>query len=121
AFVKMNTQAATDGTVIDSPANQVMEWAVRIVAARQGGGMGGGSMGGSLQTANIATTRAQTFLANMTNDKARQLLVDAVEDPKLMRELPMRRAPDRALPQRTRTMLAPYVAGGASQAPAEGK
>ncbi|MCR9088673.1 MAG: hypothetical protein NXH97_18230 [Rhodobacteraceae bacterium] len=115
AFVKMNTQPATDGAVIDSPANQLMEWAVRIVAARQGGAMGGGSMGGSLQTANIATTRAQKFLENMTNDKARQLLIDAVEDPKLMRELLLRRPPDKPLSQRTRNMLAPYIAGGASQ------
>lgn len=72
-------------------------------------------VGGALQTAQIATTRAQKFLANMTNDKARQLLIDAVEDPKLMRELLMRRPANRPSPERTRTMLAPYIAGGASQ------
>ena len=113
AFVKMNAQAAPDGHIIDSPANQLLEYVVRIVAAREGGAMGGGTMGGSLQTANIVVERARRFLANMTNAKARQLLIDAVEDPKLMRELLT------AIPanpsRRTRNLLAPYLAGSASQ------
>ena len=44
-------------------------------------------MGGSIQTANIFTERARKALRNLTNDRARQLLLDAVEDPELFKEL----------------------------------
>lgn len=115
AFVRMDQTPSPDGVVIQSPANQLLEWVVQITAAQQGGRMGGGSMGGSLQTANIFSRRARNFLANMTNDRARQLLIDAVEDPVLMRELLTLRKPNADIPKRTRDRLSPYLTGIATQ------
>lgn len=49
----------------------------------------------------------------MTKARARQLLIDAVEDPRLMREL-LTSIPARPS-QQTLNLLAPYIAGTASQ------
>lgn len=105
------------GDVMDSPANNVIEMAVRIAAARHGGNLGGGSMGGSIQTANIFTERARKALRNLTNDRARQLLMDAVEDPELFKEL-LRTPQSIRLDGPKRSRLAPYLIG-ATAAPEE--
>ncbi|MFD1157914.1 hypothetical protein [Roseovarius aestuarii] len=49
--------------------------------------MHSGGAGESLQIANMASGRAKQFLQSLTNDRARQILVDAVEDPELMKVL----------------------------------
>lgn len=104
------------GGVIDSPANRIVEYAVRIIAAQRGGAMGGGSMGGSLQTASIASSFAQETLRRLTNQKARELLMDAVEDPALMRELLMK--PEtwaQNVGRAGQSRLTPYLTGTAAQ------
>lgn len=103
------------GAVIDRPANALLETVIRVAAAQQGGKLGAGAgMGGSLQTANIFSARAQQMLRNLTNDRARELLMDAVEDPTLMREL-LTEPKGIELPARTRRKLEPYLLGGAAQ------
>jgi hypothetical protein len=112
-LAKVDGKAQDVGALMDSPANKLVDYAVRIVAARTGGQMGGGTMGGSLQTANIVTNRAREMLRGLTNDKARQLLMDAIEDPKLYRMLLM--DPRSIVTQAdARNTFARYIAGGAS-------
>jgi len=110
-LAKVDAKPAADiGNVMDSPANKVVEMVVRIAAARHGGSMGGGSMGGSIQTANIVTERARNALRNLTNDRARQLLMDAVEDPALFKEL-LRTPASIRLQGPSKSRLAPYLIG----------
>lgn len=99
------------GEVINSPANQLVEVAVRMAGARAGAAMHSGkSAGESLQAAQLGASRANRWLANLTNDKARQILVDAVQDPALMRALLIdANAPK--LPKWARSKLAPYISG----------
>jgi hypothetical protein len=113
-LAKVDASGSADvGNVMDSPANKVVEVIVRVIAARHGGSMGGGSMGGSIQTANIVTERARNALRNLTNDRARQLLMDAVEDPELFKEL-LRTPASIRLEGPSKSRLAPYLIGAAS-------
>jgi hypothetical protein len=114
-LAKVDAKGADVGNFMDTPANRLVEYVVRIVAAQQGGQMGGGTMGGSLQTANILQERARAMLKNLTNDKARQLLMDAVEDPALFKAL-LTEDPAMKLTKLQRNLLAPYLVGGAAAA-----
>ncbi|MEM1076478.1 MAG: hypothetical protein AAGI36_18615 [Pseudomonadota bacterium] len=91
----------------------MIEIVVRIAAAKHGGAMGGGTMGSSIQTANIFSERARTMLRNLTNDRARQLLMDAVEDPELFKTL-LRSPKAVSLSEPAQSRLAPYLIGAAS-------
>lgn len=113
ALATLDTPAMSVGGVIDTPANRIIDLVVRTQAARLGGSGGGGSMGGSLQTANIAVNNAQRALNNLTNSRARQMLVDAVQDPALMRAL-LHEPKAAELPDRVRSRLAPYLTGAAA-------
>lgn len=114
SMAKLKPEEVADvGGVIDASANKLIEMVVRIAAAKRGGSMGGGSMGGSMQTANIFTERARAMLRNLTNTRARALLMDAVEDPKLFRDL-LLIPKGVTLPPATRTRLAPYLTGAAA-------
>lgn len=113
ALAKAEAPTANVGQVIDSPANRMLEYIVRMTAARVGGQAGGGTMGGSLQTANIATERARSILRGMTNNTARQMLMDAMEDPELYRTLLM--SPQAIAASKTaQSRLAPYLTGTAA-------
>lgn len=115
SLARLDGKAADVGAFLDSPANRVVEYVVRIAAAQQGGRMGGGSMGGSLQTANILQERARSLLRGLTNDKARRLLMDAIEDPALFKSLMAEPAAVSIKPE-LKNKLAPYLAGGAAVA-----
>lgn len=111
---KLDSERVTEvSTVLNSPSNQILEYVVRVAAARHGGQLGGGTMGGSLQTANIFTNKARGYLNNLTNNKARQMLMDAVEDPALFKLLLEPQSVQ--LKKQVRDRLAPYVAGTAAQ------
>lgn len=79
--------AADIGGLSPRSPNRLIEMAARIVAARQGAQAGGGSSGASIQTANMASNRMKDALGSLQNDKAEQLLMDAVTDPELFRLL----------------------------------
>lgn len=105
------TRGADVGEVIDAPANQLVEVVVRMAGAKAASKLHQGSDAGvSLQAAQLGASRASRWLKNLTNDKARQILVDAVEDPALMRALLMdANAPE--MPKWARSKLAPYLTG----------
>lgn len=73
------------GELVETRANRLVEYAARVVAARQGAQLGGGMA--SLQTAQMASSRMREALGYLASDKASQLMADAVEDPELFRAL----------------------------------
>ena len=109
-------RVASVGPLMDSPANRLIEVAVRLWAAKTGGKIGAGSgMGGSIQSASIATTTAQRALRNLTNDRARQLLKDAIEHPALFKA-PLSEPKGVELSKAVRSKLAPYLTGAMANA-----
>ena len=74
------------GAVVDTAPNRLMEYVLRVAAARQAAQYGGG-MAGGLQAAQMASSRVRDAVRGLTNDRATQVLMDAVEDPDLMRSL----------------------------------
>ena len=83
------------GQIIDDIPSRLLSNSLRIIAVRLTGRLnrfvnsmiGGGDFGASLQTANIASREAIIFAKSLTNDEARDLLILAVKDPKVMTEL----------------------------------
>lgn len=82
----LRARPSTGGVISDRPA-KILEIAARVGGAQVGGKVGASSAGGSLQSAQIASKEAQNFIARLTNDKARQLLTQAVQDPEVMKDL----------------------------------
>lgn len=74
------------GIINDTPHLLLTTFA-RVVGARAGGEFSKGSAGGSLQTAQIFSSNARKLIQRLTNDKARQILIEAVQDPELMHTL----------------------------------
>lgn len=67
--------------------NKLIEYIVRIGAARHGAELGGAGGGASLQTAQMASSRAKEIMGRLVNDKASDIIADAMEDPDLLRAL----------------------------------
>lgn len=104
------TEAANVGTNLSgATSNKLVEYLVRVVAARQGSQMGGGA-GGSLQTAQMASSRARDIMNNLTQDKASQILADAITDPKLFRDL-LTDAGSKNFTQKVEATVLPYLVG----------
>jgi hypothetical protein len=81
----------------------------RVLGARLGAQFGGG-MAGGLQSAQIGSSRVQQFLSKITNDKAQQMLQDAVTDPELFKALLLNvNVPNNF--GRIEKTLAPYIVG----------
>lgn len=101
-------------TLSGAQPNRLIEYLVRIVAARHGASLGG-TAGGSLQTAQMASSRMKELINSLASDKASQILSDAVTDPELFRSLLMDTRSvsieARALPK-----LIPYLIGGTAAA-----
>lgn len=74
-------------SVIDDLPNAILSFAVTSVGARQGARVGAGISGASLKTSAEASNRFKRLLGSLTNDRAEQLIKDAVKDPELMRAL----------------------------------
>jgi hypothetical protein len=84
--LRSGRRAAPDvGGLSPRSPNRIIEMAARIVAARQGAKAGGG--GASIQTAQMASGRMKAVLGSLQNDKAEQMLMDAMTDPDLFRLL----------------------------------
>lgn len=81
----------------------------RVIGARAGAQFGGG-MAGGLQSAQIGSGRVQQFLAKITNDKAQQMLQDAVTDPELFKALLLNVNVPNNYGKIEKT-LAPYIVG----------
>lgn len=109
--LRTGRKAAPDiGGISPRSPNKLIEIVARVIAARQGAQAGGGSSGASIQTANMASNRMQSLLGNLQNDKAEQMLMDAVTDPELFRLLLVDPGAVKLKPKQI-NMLAPYFTG----------
>lgn len=89
-----NKASAAKGGVINDSPNKILGILARVGGAQLGGKMGASSAGGSLQSASIASSQARELLSKLTNDGAEQLLVRAVQDEGLLRQLLSEATPD---------------------------
>lgn len=100
------------GEVIHAETTKVIDFVVRYYAAKTASNLhSGGGAGVDLQVAQMASSNARRWLEGVTNNRARQILMDAVEDPALMRAL-LTDAPNGNLSPKARAKLAPYLTGG---------
>ncbi len=99
--------------VLDNPTNKILEFVVTTFAARHGAKLGAGTSGASLKTASAASNRAKQALRNLTNSKAREILMDAIQDPALMKALLATPETFISTPA-LRSKMAPYLVGGAA-------
>lgn len=104
------------GSVSAASPNRMIEFAVRIAAANHGAQMGQGAAG--LQTAQMASGAAKKILGRLTNDKAEQMIIDAIEDPVLFRAL-LIEAQRIQLEKRYRQKITPYLTGTLTAAGAD--
>ncbi|UTS79763.1 hypothetical protein [Phaeobacter piscinae] len=112
------SQATTNATIGNelsgAKANRLIEIVARIGAARHGASLGGGG-GASLQTAQMASGRMKDLLNHLAQDKASQMIADAVTDPDLFKALLTHggsaQATERAIPK-----LLLYLVGGIAAA-----
>ena len=92
----------------------------RIAGAKIGSYIGGGGTGASLQSAQIVSGRFSALVSRLTNDRARRMMMDAVENPELFRSLLL----DTSIPSnynKVQKSLAPYLAGASSTIIADGQ
>lgn len=86
-------EAARDGTasagpVMNDAPNRIIDMIGRTLGARWGAQAGQGTSGASLLTANFASQNVRRLLTRLTNDRAAELVRDAVvKDPELLRAL----------------------------------
>lgn len=107
---KGRKSSADIGGLSPRSPNRVIEMVARVIAAKQGAKAGGGSSGASIQTAQMASGRMKALLGNLQNDKAEQMLIDAVSDPQLFHML-MVKPESLKLTKRHTNKLAPYFTG----------
>lgn len=100
------------GSLTQAKPNKVLEFVLRVYAARQGAQAGQGS-GASLQIAGMASERMKRILGSLTNDRAEAILIASVQDPELFRTLLMTPGSVK-VEQRIANRLAPYIAGTAA-------
>lgn len=75
------------GGVIKDMPSRLVDLVAGTLGARHGAKLGAGTSGASLLTAHFGAQRARELLEKLTNDQARDLLVGAVTDEKLMAAL----------------------------------
>jgi hypothetical protein len=95
AAVQKQAATRTDMSVIGDRAGFILEKLFQIVGAKVGA-KASSTAGGSIQSANIGSTAARKFLNNLVADKAKAMLIDSVEDPKLMKVLLTHKLPNKA-------------------------
>ena len=83
ASLQLQSSAAPLTSITDDRAGFIIEKIAQILGAKLGAKLSSTS-GGSIQSASIGSTVARKWLNDLTADKARQLLIDAVRDPELM-------------------------------------
>ncbi len=75
------------GGVISDVPSSILNVLVRVLSAQQGRVVAQRLGGGTVQTPGIFSTRAREILTNLTNDTARELLVEGVKDKRLFSAL----------------------------------
>ncbi|UWR37664.1 hypothetical protein [Sulfitobacter sp. W074] len=105
---KAKGQTPDIGSLSAASPNRLIENAARIWAANFGANLG--DNGASLQTAQMASGQVKRLLGRLQNDKAEQMLMDAVEDAELFKMLLSDPQAVKITPE-TRSRLAPYFVG----------
>jgi hypothetical protein len=82
---KLSKTKSQEAVISDRPG-WILEKMSQIFGAKIGAKMSS-TAGGSIQSANIGSNAARNFLNSIVADKAKQLLIDAVQDPELMKAL----------------------------------
>lgn len=80
------TSPVSKNIMTDAPG-QVLDILARITGAQMGGMAGASSAGGSLQMAQIGSGLGKKLINAITKDEAKNLLIEATRNPKLLREL----------------------------------
>lgn len=106
-------RGSVDGGLDPFQPNTVLSSVARIIGARVGAKVGAGSAGTSLQAAQMGASRAQQLLSYLTNDRAQQLMIDALEDKELFRTLLLNPEKSKNL-KRIERSLVPYLVGTAA-------
>lgn len=87
-LAKVQAKDARDvGAIISDVPNSILSVLGSLTGARLGAKLGAGTGGGQLVLAGEFSRRNKRFLARLTNDKAQDLLIQAIQDPKLMAAL----------------------------------
>lgn len=119
---KLNRQARNKESlpIISDIPSKLLEIPARILGARVGARMASTS-GGSIQAAAIGSDTVKGFLRGLTGDKASQLIIDAIDNPDLMKAL-LLHTPKASVQQRAayeRSIRAYMVGPGARLVDAE--
>lgn len=89
-FMKLETAQgrlpSIGGVMQDTPAT-IITLVGTTLGARTGAQLGKGTSGASLKTASFMSKQVNKFLGNITNDKAAQLIHDAMDDKELYQSL----------------------------------
>lgn len=75
---------AVEGGIISDAPNKIISIIGGTMASRAGAAAGAGTSGASLRTASIFTKAFNETLGLLTNDKAQQILIKAVEDKEVL-------------------------------------
>lgn len=108
------TPAAQKSIVNDFPG-RVLDVLGSIIGAKTAAAfvrqMGSSAAGPSLQASQIGAREARSFLRRLTGDKAKQVLVDAVFNPDLMRQLLLHESASRGAKLQRDKVLRAYLMG----------
>lgn len=85
-FQKQSAQKGQSVAIIKDRPAWLLEKAAQVLGAKVGAKLSG-TAGGSIQSAAIGSSTMRQILNNLTADKARQLIIDSIEDPELMKVL----------------------------------
>ena len=107
------TRGAVTGGLDPFRPNSMLSLVARVVGARVGARLGGVGMGGALQTAQIGSSRMQRLAERLTNDRAQQIMMRALEDKELFRTLLLNPTNPKNFKKIERS-LAPYLVGTAA-------
>jgi len=82
----VSSRQAPGGIISDTP-NQILSTIAQVGGAQVGRGVAGATGGGTVQTPGIFSSRAKRAIERLTNDEARNILVRAVRDKDVMKDL----------------------------------
>jgi len=83
------TASVKSGEIVGDIQNYFLDSVSAFVGARLGAQVGGATAGGSIQAASRGSSAVQRLMRLLTRDKAEELLVDAMTDSELYRDLLM--------------------------------
>lgn len=85
--IERAARAGSAERLIDDLPNKFLSVFAQVQAARVGAAVARRNGGGNIQTPGIFVNRTKELLGRLTNDRAEQLLIDAIKDPELMSAL----------------------------------